>query len=74
MMSLSGDSPVKQNNKKGNEKVTRMDTPLSESYVTLKLCEIQERFVELMQQEFSDLQLEDPEVNAPGCDPYNQNR
>lgn len=50
-----------------------MDVPLSESYVSIRLSEIQERFIELMQEELTDLRLEEPESNQ-GSDPYNRTR
>ena len=49
-----------------------MDSPSSESYVSLPLAEIQERFVELMQEELSDLRLEDCKTTDFGGDPYNK--
>ncbi len=51
-----------------------MDTPLSESYVSVRLSEIQERFIELMQEELTELRLEEPDSKDCGGDPYNRNR
>lgn len=39
-----------------------MDTPLSQSNVSLKLSEIQERCVQLMEEELTELHLEDPNL------------
>ena len=51
-----------------------MDTPLSESSVSLKLEEIQRRCSELISQPESllELSLEDAEPGSPCGDPYNQ--
>lgn len=55
------------------QKVAGMKTsPTSDSYVSLPLAEIQERFIELMQQELTDLRLEDCETTDFGGDPYNK--
>ncbi len=53
---------------------TIMDTPLSRSYVTLKLSEIQKRCEELMEEPegLTELRLEEPETAADGGDPYNR--
>ncbi|MCI0516995.1 MAG: hypothetical protein L0Y45_04090 [Woeseiaceae bacterium] len=50
-----------------------MDTPLSRSYVSLKLSEIQKRCNELMDEPDSliELQLEEPESVDDSGDPYN---
>lgn len=50
-----------------------MDTPLSQSSVTLKLEEIQRRCGELMDEPnaLSELSLEEPLNNAEPTDPYN---
>jgi hypothetical protein len=53
-------------------KVSNMDRPLAESYVSLRLSEIQERFIELMQEELTELRLEDPDAGQVGDDPYNR--
>jgi hypothetical protein len=52
---------------------TIMDTPLSRSYVTLKLSEIQKRCEELMEEPegLTELRLEDPEPVDDSGDPYN---
>lgn len=62
----TGDLPIK----------TVMDTPLSRSYVSLKLAEIQKRCNELMDEPdgLTELRLEDPEVVADNSDPYNHTR
>ncbi len=53
-----------------------MDTPLSQSNVSLKLSLIQKRCEELMEQEQSELRLEDGEVEQTPADgaynPYNR--
>lgn len=51
-----------------------MDTPLSESYVTLKLSEIQKRCSELMQEPegLIELRLEESESRPDSGDPYNR--
>lgn len=49
-----------------------MDSPKPDSYVSLPLSEIQERFIELMQEELSDLRLEDCGTTDFGGDPYNK--
>ena len=51
-----------------------MDTPLSQSSVTLKLEEIQRRCSELMDEPdgLSDLTLEDPVLEPESGDPYNR--
>ena len=41
-----------------------METPLSQSNVSLKLSEIQKRCEELMNQEFTELCLEDADSSA----------
>jgi len=54
-----------------------MDTPLSQSSVSLKLEEIQRRCSELLEEPngLLELSLEDPVPNAEAGDPYNrQNR
>ena len=55
-----------------------METPLSESNVSLKLSEIQKRCEELMQEEEFELSLEDAEQSAPttgdAYNPYNHSR
>lgn len=51
-----------------------MDKPRSESNVTLRITEIQERFIELMQEEISELRLEDPVGEGLHDDPYNKAR
>lgn len=50
-----------------------MDTPLSQSYVSLKLAEIQKRCNELMDEPegLTELRLEDPEPVLDNGDPYN---
>ena len=50
-----------------------MDTPLSRSYVTLKLSEIQKRCEELMEEPegLTELRLEEPEPVDDSGDPYN---
>ncbi|HSD69464.1 MAG TPA: hypothetical protein VLB07_07920 [Woeseiaceae bacterium] len=50
-----------------------MDTPLSRSYVSLKLSEIQKRCNELMDEPDSliELQLEESEPVQDSGDPYN---
>lgn len=50
-----------------------MDTPLSRSYVSLKLAEIQKRCNELMNEPdgLTDLRLEEPKPADVGRDPYN---
>ena len=52
---------------------TIMDTPLSRSYVTLKLSEIQKRCEELMEEPegLTELRLEEPETASDNGDPYN---
>jgi hypothetical protein len=51
-----------------------MDTPLSQSYVSLKLEEIQKRCSELMEgpDGLLELRLEDSESAADKNDPYNR--
>jgi hypothetical protein len=51
-----------------------MDTPISQSYVTLKLSEIQKRCSELMEapEGLTELQLEDTETPVDSGDPYNR--
>ena len=49
-----------------------MDTRKSESYVSLKLSEIHRRFAELMEEEISELRLEDPVGDERHHDPYNK--
>jgi len=54
-----------------------MDTPLSQSSVSLKLEEIQKRCNELMDEPDALLELaleEEPVVEAPSSDPYNHHR
>lgn len=53
-----------------------MDTPLSESSVSLKLEEIQKRCSELMDEPdtLSELSLEDPTADPQASDPYNHLR
>ena len=50
-----------------------MDTPLSQSSVTLKLSEIQKRCSELMEEPdgLTELRLEDAEPTVDEGDPYN---
>ncbi|MGI9205745.1 MAG: hypothetical protein ACR2Q3_17140 [Woeseiaceae bacterium] len=52
-----------------------MDTPLSQSNVSLKLSQIQKRCAELMEQEQSELRLEDGDNDQSPADgaynPYN---
>jgi hypothetical protein len=51
-----------------------MDTPLSQSYVSLKLSEIQKRVSELMEAPdgLTELCLEDAEASQDNSDPYNR--
>lgn len=51
-----------------------MDTPLSQSYVSLKLSEIQKRCNELMDEPdgLAELRLEEPETVPDNGDPYNR--
>jgi len=53
-----------------------MDTPLSQSSVSLKLASIQKRCEELMEQEHNELRLEDGEFDQTPADgaynPYNR--
>jgi len=51
-----------------------MDTPLSQSSVTLKLEEIQRRCSELLDEPegLSELALEDPVPDSESSDPYNR--
>ena len=53
-----------------------MDTPLSESSVSLKLEEIQKRCSQLMDEPDTllELSLEDPNANRRSNDPYNCHR
>jgi hypothetical protein len=53
-----------------------MDTPLSESSVSLKLEEIQKRCSQLMDEPDTlfELSLEEPNVNPRSSDPYNCHR
>ena len=54
-----------------------MDTPLSQSSVTLKLAEIQKRCSELIDSPdaLQELTLEEPVVESPRSDdPYNRHR
>jgi len=53
-----------------------MDTPLSESSVSLKLEEIQKRCSQLMDEPdtLSELSLEDPTSDPRASDPYNHLR
>ena len=53
-----------------------MDTPLSESSVSLKLEEIQKRCSELMDEPDTllELSLEDPTASPGASDPYNHQR
>ena len=52
-----------------------MDTPLSQSNVSLKLSQIQKRCKELMEQEQSELRLEDGDTDEASTygayNPYN---
>jgi hypothetical protein len=50
-----------------------MDTPLSQSSVSLKLEEIQKRCNQLMDEPDTllELSLEDPNMDPPANDPYN---
>ena len=69
-LSQSGDR-----NRKNSDQVfkTTMDTPLSRSYVSLKLSEIQKRCEELMEEPegLTELRLEEPESVSDNGDPYN---
>jgi len=52
-----------------------MDTPISQSNVSLNLSLIQKRCEELMQEEGTELRLEDPTEEMPAnesCNPYNK--
>ena len=50
----------------------KMETPLSQSNVSLKLSEIQKRCEELMQEELNELCLEDADLSsAEGGNAYN---
>ena len=51
-----------------------MDTPLSQSSVSLKLEEIQKRCSELMDEPdgLSELTLEEPALEPESSDPYNR--
>ncbi len=53
-----------------------METPLSQSSVSLKLEEIQKRCNQLMDEPdtLSELSLEDPTVDPRASDPYNHHR
>jgi hypothetical protein len=53
-----------------------MDTPLSQSTVSLKLEEIKRRCEELNEEPHGllELSLEDPEVQQDNSDPYNRVR
>ena len=53
-----------------------MDTPLSESSVSLKLEEIQKRCSELLEhpEALSELTLEEPVADPLSDDPYNRHR
>ena len=54
-----------------------MDTSGSQSYVSLSLVEIQERFQELMQEEQPGLTLEEPDCGVDPrdtCKPYDRAR
>jgi hypothetical protein len=53
-----------------------METPLSESSVSLKLEEIQKRCSELMDEPDAllELTLEEPAANPRSSDPYNHHR
>jgi hypothetical protein len=69
-LSQSGDSTRRN----GDRTIkTIMDTPLSRSYVSLKLSEIQKRCEELMQEpeSLTELRLEEPETVRDNGDPYN---
>lgn len=61
-------------NLKGLQEKRDMDTPLSQSYISLKLSEIQKRCSELMEAPdgLTELQLEEPETVADNSDPYNR--
>jgi hypothetical protein len=50
-----------------------MDTPLSQSYISLKLSEIQKRCSELMEEPegLTELQLEESDPRYDNSDPYN---
>ncbi len=49
-----------------------METPLSQSNVSLKLSEIQKRCEELMKEELSELRLEDADLSlTEGGNAYN---
>ena len=53
-----------------------METPLSQSSVSLKLEEIQKRCSELLNEPdaLSELTLEEPIAEPPSNDPYNRQR
>ena len=51
-----------------------MDNPLSQSYTSLRMAEIQQRFTELMDEEIPELHLEEPMPDEIGADPYNRAR
>ena len=55
---------------------SKMDTPLSQSNVSLKLEEIQKRCSDLLDQpdSLSELTLEDPALDPEASDPYNRQR
>lgn len=62
----TGEDPPQANGKPG------MDTSESQSYVSLTLDEIKERFQELMEEEQLGLTLEEPEsVSADPVDEFN---
>lgn len=62
-------SPTKEQNKG-----IKMDNPLSQSYTSLRMNEIQKRFAELMDEEIPELHLEEPTPDELGADPYNRTR
>lgn len=57
-------------------KVKQMDTPLSQSSVSLKLEEIQKRCSELLDEPdaLSDMTLEEPVADPRSNDPYNRQK
>ena len=59
-----------------NTKIKVMDTPLSQSSVSMKLEEIQKRCGELMDKPDTllELSLEDPTAGPGASDPYNHQR
>lgn len=58
---------------KDRTEIDMMETPLSESNVSLKLAEIQLRCRELLADDSSlELTLEEPGLEADACNPYSQ--